>query len=70
MLSKKTSDIMRVLTVISAIFLPLTLITGFFGMNFNNLPFVETHAGSHLIVLTMLVLALILVGVFRWKKWL
>jgi magnesium transporter len=43
--SHRTNDIMRTLTVLTAIFLPLNLVTGFFGMNFDNLPFIHDVAG-------------------------
>ena len=43
--SNRTNDIMRTLTVLTAIFLPLNLITGFFGMNFENFPVLHTEQG-------------------------
>jgi Mg2+ and Co2+ transporter CorA len=43
--SNRTNDIMRTLTVLTAIFLPLNLITGFFGMNFENFPALHTEQG-------------------------
>ena len=50
-LGHRTNDIMRTLTVLTAIFLPLNLITGFFGMNFDSLPldpFGHRHLGRPL----------------------
>jgi Mg2+ and Co2+ transporter CorA len=44
-LGHRTNDIMRTLTVLTAIFLPLNLITGFFGMNFDALPLIHSAAG-------------------------
>lgn len=41
----RTNDIMRTLTVLTAIFLPLNLITGFFGMNFESLPLIHRQTG-------------------------
>ena len=41
----RTNDIMRTLTVLTAIFLPLNLITGFFGMNFEFLPLIHSASG-------------------------
>jgi len=44
-LGHRTNDIMRTLTVLTAIFLPLNLITGFFGMNFDALPLIHSATG-------------------------
>ena len=44
-LSHRTNDIMRTLTALTAVFLPLNLITGFFGMNFEYLPLVHRQGG-------------------------
>ena len=44
-LGHRTNDIMRTLTVLTAIFLPLNLITGFFGMNFDALPLIHQSTG-------------------------
>jgi magnesium transporter len=41
----RTNDIMRTLTVLTAVFLPLNLITGIFGMNFDALPLIHTQTG-------------------------
>ena len=43
--SNRTNDIMRTLTALTAVFLPLNLITGFFGMNFEFLPAIHSSAG-------------------------
>ena len=45
--SNRTNDIMRTLTVLTAIFLPLNLVTGFFGMNFDGLPLI--HSATRLL---------------------
>ncbi len=69
-LGHRTNDIMRTLTVLTAIFLPLNLITGFFGMNFESLPFIHTSAGWWLVSLLMVSVALGLVLFFRSKRYL
>jgi magnesium transporter len=66
-LSNRTNDIMRTLTVLTAIFLPLNLITGFFGMNFDSLPLIHSSTGLWIAFGAMVVLAVALVGVF-WRK--
>ena len=65
--SHKTNDIMRTLTALTAVFLPLNLITGFFGMNFDFLPLIHSDAGFWLAASAMVFLALGLVLVF-WRK--
>ena len=44
-LGHRTNDIMRTLTVLTAIFMPLNLVTGFFGMNFDSLPLIHSATG-------------------------
>ena len=63
----RTNDIMRTLTVITAIFLPLNLITGFFGMNFDALPLIHRQGGIWLALGAMVGIGLGLV-VFFWRK--
>lgn len=65
----RTNEIVRVLTVISCIFLPLTLITGIFGMNFVYMDFLKSPHGYTLTMAFMLLLVLVLLGIFRWRKW-
>ena len=69
-LGHRTNDIMRTLTVLTAIFLPLNLITGFFGMNFEALPFIHSSAGWWLVSLLMLGVAVGLLTLFRAKRYL
>lgn len=63
----RTNDIMRTLTVLTAIFLPLNLITGFFGMNFDTLPLIHNQTGAWIATGFMVLVALVLVVVF-WRK--
>ncbi len=56
LVDEKMNSIMFVLTVLSAIFLPLTLATGFFGMNTGGLPFVSDPEGTWKVTLLVLVL--------------
>ena len=68
--SNRTAEIMRTLTVLTAVFMPLNLITGFFGMNFDFLPLVHSNAGVWITSVAMLGLALGLVVYFRRKRYL
>jgi magnesium transporter len=65
----KQNDILRVLTIFSVILLPLTLLTGIFGMNFRHIPFSTDHDGFVVTVMVMLVIAASLLGFFRYKRW-
>ena len=69
-LSHRTNDIMRTLTVLTAIFLPLNLITGFFGMNFEFMPLIHTRAGFWLAAGLMLLIGIGLAIYFRRKRYL
>jgi Mg2+ and Co2+ transporter CorA len=63
----RTNDIMRTLTVLTAIFLPLNLITGFFGMNFDALPLIHQQRGLWWAIGMMVVVAIGLAMLF-WRK--
>ena len=65
--SNRTNDIMRTLTAITAVFLPLNLITGFFGMNFEFLPLIHTAYGFWWAFGLMVSIAVSMVLVF-WRK--
>lgn len=54
---EKTNNTMRILTVISVIFLPLNLVAGIFGMNFSKIPGLESHYAFWVVLLLMLVAA-------------
>jgi magnesium transporter len=65
--SHRTNAIMRTLTVLTAIFLPLNLVTGFFGMNFEGLPLIHSARGFWVIFGVMLVIGIGL-SIFFWRK--
>lgn len=67
--ANRTSDIARVLTVISAIILPLTLISGIYGMNFDNMPELKTANGYFFVLGTMATLAAALLLLFWRLGW-
>jgi len=58
-----------VLTVVSAIFLPLTLVAGIFGMNFQYMPELGYRYGYFVALGGMLALAVVLLIIFRIKRW-
>jgi Mg2+ and Co2+ transporter CorA len=63
----RTNDIMRTLTVLTAIFLPLNLVTGFFGMNFEGLPLIHSAKGFW-VVFTLMLIVGISMSAFFWRK--
>lgn len=65
--SHRTNEIMKALTALTAIFLPLNLITGFFGMNFEFLPLIHTNRGLWWAVGAMVVVAGAF-GVVFWRN--
>lgn len=66
-LGHRTNDIMRTLTVLTAVFLPLNLITGFFGMNFDALPLIHTATGFWVAFWVMVAVGAGLAALF-WRK--
>ncbi|MDR9437196.1 MAG: magnesium transporter CorA family protein [Thiohalophilus sp.] len=66
----RTNEIVRVLTVLSAIFLPLTFIAGLFGMNFENMPELKLEYAYFFTLGGMTILAIALLILFKFKKWL
>jgi Mg2+ and Co2+ transporter CorA len=63
----RTNEIMRVLTALTAVFLPLNFITGFFGMNFEFLPLIHSSGAMWVMLALMLLVAFGVVLVF-WRK--
>lgn len=69
-LSNKMNNIMKVLTIVSTIFIPLTFIVGVYGMNFVNMPELTSPYGYYITLLGMGILTLIMIIFFKYKKWL
>jgi magnesium transporter len=70
MLSNRMNSVMKVLTIVSTIFIPLTFISGFYGMNFINMPELKTEYGYPIIISIMVVVTLAMIIYFKRKKWL
>lgn len=68
-ISYKMNEIMKVLTIISTIFIPLSFLAGLYGMNFRYMPELEWHMGYPLIVGIMVIIVVIMLLVFKKKKW-
>ncbi|MFH0840353.1 MAG: magnesium/cobalt transporter CorA [Candidatus Omnitrophota bacterium] len=68
--SNKTNEIMKVLTMIATIMMPLTLITGVYGMNFRYMPILNWEYGFLGISIVMLILGVSMLVYFKRKEWL
>jgi magnesium transporter len=68
-ISNHLNQIMKTLTIISVIGLPLTVITGFFGMNFDAIPGLHDKRGFWLTVLVMGVAVTVMLYIFKKKRW-
>ncbi len=68
-ISNRLNEVMKVLTIIATIFIPLTFIAGVYGMNFEFLPEVKWRYGYAFAWAIMITVAAIMIYYFRKKKW-
>jgi magnesium transporter len=68
--SHRLNNIIRILTIITAIFVPLTFLAGIYGMNFEYMPELKLHVGYFVLLGIMGAIAAILVLLFRRNRWL
>jgi magnesium transporter len=69
-ISNRMNEIMKVLTIIATIFIPLTFIAGVYGMNFKFMPELEWRWAYFIVWLVIVIVAVSMVIFFRKKKWL
>ena len=69
-LANRANEIMRLFTALTTIFMPLTFITGVYGMNFDYIPGMHGKYGSVVLLATMAVLGFGMFYLFRKKDWL
>jgi len=68
--SNRMNEVMKVLTIIATIFIPLTFVAGIYGMNFDYMPELHSVWGYPLVWTVMLVVAVAMLSYFRRKGWL
>lgn len=68
--SNRMNSVMKVLTVISTIFMPLAFITGLYGMNFDNMPELHSENGYYVVIAVCVAVAVGMLIYFQRKKWL
>ena len=69
-ISNKMNEVMKVLTIIATVFIPLTFIAGIYGMNFDNMPELHYKYGYFILIGIMIFIFLMMLIYFRRKKWL
>ena len=67
--SYKLNEIMKVLTIIATIFIPLTFLAGWYGMNFKNMPEIDSPWGYPLVIVAAIIITFSMLIFFRRKKW-
>ncbi len=68
-LSDRTNRIMKTLTIFSTIFIPLTFLTGVFGMNFAHMQIFQSVYGVPIFIAVCLIMAGLMIAFFRHRKW-
>lgn len=68
--SNRMNSVMKVLTIISTIFMPLAFITGLYGMNFDNMPELHNPNGYYVVIGVCVGIAIGMIAYFQRKKWL
>lgn len=67
--SNKMNDIMKVLTIISTVFIPLSFLAGFYGMNFTHMPELSNIYAYPILIVIMIIIATIMLVFFKRKRW-
>jgi magnesium transporter len=69
-MANRTNDIVKGLTILATIMLPLTLVTGYFGMNFEYMPLLKNPNGIWYTTAGLAVITVVMLAYFKAKKWL
>jgi magnesium transporter len=69
LISNKMNEVMKVLTIIATIFIPLTFLAGIYGMNFENIPELHYENGYYILWGVMAIIFIMMLIYFRRKKW-
>jgi magnesium transporter len=69
-ISNRMNEVMKVLTIIATIFIPLTFIAGIYGMNFENIPELHYEYSYYILWIVMIVIFIGMLYYFKRKKWL
>jgi magnesium transporter len=67
--SQRANDVMKILTLLSAVLLPAVVLAGIMGMNFQ-MPFFDDTGNFFIVIASMVVLAAVILAIARWRDWL
>ena len=65
----RQNNIMKILTIVTTVFLPLSLIAGWYGMNFVNMPELQSANGYRIVCIASALCVVLELLIFKWKKW-
>lgn len=65
----RQNNIMKILTIVTTVFLPLSLIAGWYGMNFVNMPELQSTNGYRIVCIASALCVVLELLIFKWKKW-
>jgi magnesium transporter len=68
-ISNRINDVMKILTIITTIFIPLSFVAGIYGMNFKYMPELEWRFGYPVVLIFMAVVGIVMLFFFKKKKW-
>ncbi len=69
-MDNKANDIMKLLTILATIFLPINILTSFFGMNFERMPLIHNYYGMDILYLSLFIIVSVIFLVLKKKNWL
>jgi magnesium transporter len=69
-IGNRTNEVMKVLTLMSSVFIPLTFVAGIYGMNFENMPELHSQLGYYVVLVVMIVMAIGMLAYFYRRGWL
>jgi magnesium transporter len=68
-ISNRTNDVMKVLTIFSTIFIPLTFLAGIYGMNFENMPELKWNYSYPTFWVLTIIIVCMMIRYFKRKRW-
>ncbi|MGE5844189.1 MAG: CorA family divalent cation transporter, partial [Syntrophaceae bacterium] len=67
--SNRLNEVMKMLTIIATVFMPLTFLAGVYGMNFEHMPELKWYYGYFMLWGVMIAMAVTMLAYFRRRKW-